>query len=340
MRTEPPPSRRLTRFGLVAVALLMLGNTGCVVYEKQTIVVAPMKGKELRMLLVYEGVRVSGPEKQDLDAAREELTGMAENNLFFGGHYMAPLELEPVLTEREKPSEDARVLRAMFKKHARLEAGEFWLNTDGRLCFSQTITVPDAPALLADANGMISAKVKADTTRQLDAIPRPQGDDLETIKLMQKASSEKGFEWIKVASGRISFTIPSTPATATFAKRYLFDVARLNEMRKEVELLSAAKNDKDRTYLRDELTKSLRLHKMIASFLSDAPLSFDQKKDRVIVSLGFGDDQPVRVVCPVDENPDIKPGQDAALIAHARTLKVPFKEGRNTEAVIADFLKK
>jgi hypothetical protein len=340
MCTDPPPSRGLARFGLVAVALLMLGNTGCVVYEKQTVVVAPMKGKELRVLLVYEGVRVSGPEKKDLDVAKEQLAGLAENKLFYGGHYMAPLEIEPFLTQRERDSEDVMALRAMFKKHARLEAREFWLNKEGRLCFSQTITVPDAPALLADANAMISAKMKADTERRLARGPQPPREDKESLNLLLKASSDKGFQWIKAEPGRISVTIPSSPAVTADAKRYFFDVYGLDEMRKEVELLSAAKNDADRASLRKELTKHVQMHKVISTFLSEAPLSLDHRKDRVIVSLGFGDGEPIRLVCPMDENPDIKPGQDAALIAHARKLKVPFKEGRDTEAVIADFLKK
>src|SRR5262249_45279498 len=95
METKSRSSRGAARFGLVAVALLTLGNTGCVVFEKQTMVVSFPKGsKEARVLMVYEGVRVGGTEPKDLENARKQLTALTQNKYFYGGHYMFPVELE------------------------------------------------------------------------------------------------------------------------------------------------------------------------------------------------------------------------------------------------------
>jgi hypothetical protein len=62
------------------------------------------------------------------------------------------------------------------------------------------------------------------------------------------------------------------------------------------------------------------------------------RKDGVVISLGLGDGEPLVVVAPSGAAGE-KRKLEEELIAHARTLKAPFKEGVTAEGLIAEFLK-
>jgi len=98
------------------------------------------------------------------------------------------------------------------------------------------------------------------------------------------------------------------------------------------------KTDPKKTVRDLALQRALDLLEGQAELLTEAPLSFDQRKDRVTISLGLGDGEPLRLAAPF-AGPVEKRKLEEELIAHAKTLKAPFKEGVTVEGLIADFLK-
>jgi hypothetical protein len=75
-----------------------------------------------------------------------------------------------------------------------------------------------------------------------------------------------------------------------------------------------------------------------ATWLSKLPLSIDQQKDRITLSLGFGEGEPIIVGLP--NEPRIRNELDKELITYARTLQVPFREGVTVDSLTKEFLKK
>src|SRR5207253_2986381 len=123
-------------------------------------------------------------------------------------------------------------------------------------------------------------------------------------------------------------------------KRQILQPEHLEELRKSLEQLPDKPTAEDTKQLRDELQDELRFHQLLGAFVSDAPLSLDHRHDRIILSAGYGDGRPIVLPGPKEEEVDKKGAQDAAIIAFAKTLKTPLKEGRTADTVIADFLKK
>ena len=72
-------------------------------------------------------------------------------------------------------------------------------------------------------------------------------------------------------------------------------------------------------------------------WLTQLPLSFELRKGRMTVSLAFGDGEPI-VVKTQDESGENR-RFEKELTAHARSLKVPFREKVAVETIIAEFLK-
>ena len=87
--SHPPPSRSVfPRLATLLLPLLLLGNTGCLVFDHQTTVIAfPPDSQEVRCLMVYEGLHVEGAKAEDLSKAKEQLARLAESGQEF---YLAP----------------------------------------------------------------------------------------------------------------------------------------------------------------------------------------------------------------------------------------------------------
>jgi hypothetical protein len=323
------------RLAGVLVALFLLTSTGCVAFEKQTIVVAfPKGGKELRALLVYERVCVQGKTPEDMEVARKELTALAANDhLFYGGHPLLRFELEKI-DPKDNESDQKKELRLFLKQYVRTRGEAFYVGKEGRLCFVQSLTIADAPKMLTELNERLSSHINTATAQMLsDAEKRPEWMDLETANLLHKASSEKSYAWLKLEPGRLSLTLPVSPEGATRVKRELFLLRDIEGLRKQLQ----GQAPKGAPHY--GVNESVQFLELVATFFSDVPFSVDHRHDRVTFSVGVGDGRPIRIPVPADPRVVENGGQDEELTKFARKLTVPFREGVTAEDVIAEFLR-
>ena len=156
------------RLAGVTVALLLLANTGCVVYERQTLVFAFPKGsKEVRALFVYEGMRVGDSGDKKLENAQKQLAALAaDDSFFYLGHWMIPIEIEKIKPV-ENESEEAKTFRRFLKANLKVRAAAAYVNKEGRLCLVQAVTIVDPPKMFAELNAMISQDVNKNTADML-----------------------------------------------------------------------------------------------------------------------------------------------------------------------------
>src|SRR5438093_1035938 len=99
-------ARRLLFAGLV------LFSAGCLDFEKETLVlkVSP-DGKKAEMLLVYEGLRVQGEDKEDLKKAKEQLETVVKTQERFYLLTNWPFVVDLVEAPNEPENEKARKAR-------------------------------------------------------------------------------------------------------------------------------------------------------------------------------------------------------------------------------------
>jgi hypothetical protein len=324
----------------VALACALLGSAGCLTFEKEALVFAfPPGGREVRGLLVYEGLAPSGAGRQDLARAKEELgKTFAAAEQFYLGSWALQASLKPGPDdgplEREK--------KALLRRHLVVGGGGFFLNEGGRLCGYQTVTVRDRGRFVADLNGLIS-RAMTDHVKGGLGDPRQRADweDEETLRLMERACAKR-FEWVRVEPGRLSLTVPATPAAAARLKREFLGADELAGLRDAASARPGKKgtDEPPREPTLAEVMAAVRSYctgrQLLIELVSDFPLSFDQRKDRITVSLGLGDGEPI-LGGSTGAGPALAAGE-ADLIAHARTLNVPFKSGVTAEKLIADFL--
>ena len=114
--------------------------------------------------------------------------------------------------------------------------------------------------------------------------------DEDTLKLLNKASSAKSYDWLKLEPGRFSLTVPMSPATAANVKRQLFMLKDIEAMRKQVE--GAAVPEGAKKY---DVRDSLMLLELVATFFSEVPFSVDHRHDHVTLAFGVGAGQPIRI---------------------------------------------
>jgi hypothetical protein len=132
------------------------------------------------------------------------------------------------------------------------------------------------------------------------ADPRRQapGWDDESLRRVRRAAGS--FHWVEAEPERVRFTRPAAPAAVRELKREFLAQRPLG-------------------------------------LLSDNPWGFDQRADRFTISLGLGGGEPIRLVEAV-ERPLPSGKAEEALIAHARTLPVPFHDKLTTEGLVDAFL--
>jgi hypothetical protein len=216
-----------------------------------------------------------------------------------GFYLTGPFVIDVVGEAKDDDNLEARAFRELMKKHLAVRKGAFFLDGDGKLCAYQTIHVRDRDALVARLNRIFDQAMKDFAVREKGNAADPDRLDDETLRLIERAG-EEGFRWLRLEPGRLSFTMP---ATATGVERIKHN--------------------------------SLKGDEGFVRWLLDNPVSFEQRRDRFTVALGVGDGEPIRYV----EKRGNPVGADADLIAHARTLKVPFKTGLTARGLIDEFLK-
>ncbi|HKI36871.1 MAG TPA: hypothetical protein VKA46_33775 [Gemmataceae bacterium] len=312
------------RLRLAVAALLFVLAAGCVEFEKQTVfVVFPKDRDEAHVLLVYEGIHVDSDKEDDLKSAKEQLSGFAGEQQFC--LWAWPFHVD--LTPDKRDADDQKKVKDLFRKHLTIKNGAFYTRADGKLCAYQHITVREVSKLVASANGMISEGLLADEQGPSMAL------DKESQAMVLRAARDK-HAWLKLEPGRLSATVPMTPASARRLKRGVLGVDDL------AEVLQALGADKPKPVApgkpREPRVVVEQLHAR-ASLWADNPWSFEQRHDRVTVSLGVGDGEPLRLELPA--RPHAATTVDAALAEHARTLKVKFRKDVTVESLIEEFAK-
>jgi hypothetical protein len=315
---------------------LLLSLSGCHLgHEQETIVVAFPPGRdEVRVLLIYQGFHAFSGSNRDLESvlrsAKHDLGGLmaSEQEFRLGGwplhFYLAP---------QERETNEQKEFREFLRDHLTIRKGGFFSDPDGRLNGYQFLEVRDARKFVARANDRISAFIAKSLSERMAKPERPEDDiDEESLELILKAAREK-HRWLDLKPGRISFTLPGTPTLFERGKREVLQLRTLENLRKELAKPEAA----DATAGTKAPRESIDRIERDAEWLSQLPLSIDLRKDRITLSLGLGDGEPIILKTPHESRE--KRLFEKELIAHARTLSVPFQEELTSESLIAEFLK-
>jgi hypothetical protein len=290
---------------LAAVVLLLLLGTGCVDFEQQAIVaVFPDNSPEVRVLLVYEGIGISGDKPIDLTKAKDQFTRFIKSGQQFCIFGNWPFHFE--LNAKDGDDADTRHFRAFLREHLMVDNGAMYRNTEGKLCGYQTVTIRDRNKFVKGVNEQVSAgfcrlieEKKTDDNSKLDDV-----FDEASIRLIHR-SAKDGFQWFVFDPGRLSFTLPATELAIRNLKREFL----LNEIK--------------------------RMENKDIELLVTTPLSFQHSRDRFTISLGVGDGEPVHVALP----PGKSLKRDTEIATLAEELKVPFRGSLETAALVNDFVK-
>jgi hypothetical protein len=317
------------------LAAFALAATGCVDFDKETMVfVFPPDSKEVRGLLIYEGLSVQGNDPDDLENAKKQLTQFVadEKEFCLGDNF----QLHFNQADEDNDDLSKKLQKQMQRKHLVIHNGAFFLNPDGKLCGYQTVTVKDRESFVRDLNAFASAGFSALATEWLaDDSKRAPSFDEETLRRLQKAAGAQ-FVWFQLEPGRVSFTAPATSATIQRVKADLLGAESVAQLRTRL-----AEPDKDANADPAKPTKAEAARRTLdflearGRLLSEAPWSFDQRADRLSIALGVGGGAPIRLAA-YTSSPG---GHREELLAHARTLKAPFKKDLTAEKLAAEFVK-
>jgi hypothetical protein len=278
---------------LLLIAVLTLANAGCLIFEKQTTVLTmDANGPGARVLLVYEGLRVGNGgygliKPEDIQQAKDMITQAVEGGKMFNLDAVGIIKLDVEPWQR-------------LQQHLRLHNHGFFLDPEGKLCFYQTIDIPNRLALVKEVNALISEQM-AEYLAEARKGPHRwlPGWDQESLRLTGQAI-EKRYRWIEVEPGRVRFTRPATPTAVQELKKHIL---------------------------------SLQMNR----YISENAWSFQQHSESVTISLGVGDGEPIRLVSSMEDRlPNGKP--ESELIAHARTLRVPFHKKAAARDLISGFI--
>jgi hypothetical protein len=338
-RAEKPHRVRLA---LTVVTALLL--TSCLPYAKETmVIVIPPDRDEAHALLVYEGLAAWGDKPQDLkDSEKAVKTYFAEKYAISLGHPMAflPLKDDP----EEKHSAEEKQLLEFFRKHVTIEKTTFFVNGEGKLCGTQTVLIRDRSKFVEGINALLSKELGKSADRALEQEKKGKHvPDIELYRALHQAASDKTYAWVRLEPGRMSLTMPGSPRLYQPAKLAFLeegaDMANFRLLRRlgtGPKPPPGAKQPPPPTP--EEIRQSLQALDRLAVSVSEAPWSLDQRRDRLTLSLGYGDGEPIRFTSPYFPR---EPGtRDAELIKYVKTLDVPFEKDGSTESAIADFLKK
>jgi hypothetical protein len=305
----------LSRYLRLAVAaLFVVLSAGCFEFEKQTVYfVFPKDRDEVHALVVYEGLRVDKDNDMTLKDAKKQLADFTGEKQFAFLGWPFIWSLDPDAGDND----DVKRVKELLRKHVTIKNGAFYTRADGKLCGYQTLIVRDASKFVAGINGHISDAVIADKDKPWDSTDRASRE------LILKAARDK-HAWVKVEPGRISADVPMSPEMAKRWRRDALGVDAFADIFKALDTPAAPR-------------PQLEQLKATLSFWADNPWSFDQRRDRVVISLGVGGGEPIRLDCPATPREATK--YDAALADYAKTLPVKFREGVTVDSLVEEFAK-
>jgi hypothetical protein len=316
---------------LLLVPLCLAGGCNKLSFDRETMVAAFPPGKdEIRFLLIYEGFHVTQDKKDNLEDAKKELDSLMTTEQEF--RYGLPF-LAFGLPHKDGESPEQRQVIETFRKHTTIRKGAFFQAGDNELNGFQAVTIRDAQKFVDRLNEHISASFARDLPAEL-AKPRKSGDefDREWGELVLKAARSQ-HQWLKIKPGRISFTLPGTQVLFERGKR---EGLKLFLQWNSQQSIAKFPQNAEKAYLAGRSDAKEEFERN-AAWLSELPLSIDQRKDRMTLSVGVGDAEPIIVRMLKERR--TQNTLDKELVATARTLKVPFRERLTVDTLIAEFVK-
>ncbi len=319
-----------------SLALLLyftLAGSGCngLNFDRQELAFSfPPNRSEIRVLLVYEGLRVRGEKAEDLKLAKEHMTELFADRQ---GFWLGDSELSFRFSLRPPPPGEDRPYQSLLCKHLTIDRVELFALPDGRLCAYQTLTVREPAKFIAGLNALLTADLARSAREELTKPATAEFPDVDraTWLLIQRACRGK-FEWLRAEPGRISLTTPASPEFSRWLKSKVLGLEDLGDLEAAARG-GKVKADEKAGPLRDLARLRTRLGN-----LADLPWSFDQRADRFTLSLGYGGGEPIRVA-PRPLPAPASSGLDKDLRAFARRLEVPFREKVEVERVVEKFLR-
>jgi hypothetical protein len=321
-----PPSLALLLFSTLA-------GSGCngLNFDRQELALSfPRDRPEVRVLLVYEGLRVRGEKAEDLKLAKEQMTELFADRQ---GFWLGDSELTFRFSLQKPPPDEDRHYQALLHKHLTIDRVELFTLPDGRLCAYQTLTVREPAKFVARLNTRLTADLARSAREELAKPAAAEHPDVDraTWRLIEEACRGK-FEWLRVEPGRISLTTPASPAFSRWLKSNVLCLEELGDLEAAIRG-GKVKVDEKAGPFRDLLRLRARLGN-----LSDMPWSLDQRADRLTLSLGYGGGEPIRVAPRPFPSPPAS-GLDKDLRAFARRLEILFRERVEVETVVEKFLR-
>jgi hypothetical protein len=330
-RTAASPGARLLKPLALLTLVTLLAGSGCskVTFDRQVTALAfAPERSEVRVLLVYEGLGVFGDKPNDLAEAKKQLVEMFEERKEFWIGPDKPLfrfSLRP-------PSDKDDPYQQLARQHVVIDRADLFTSPDGRLSGRQVLTVRDAPKFIEGLNDVLTA-VMAEHARNNLAKPPEANDvfDPESWRLVEEACGRK-HKWVRLEPGRISVTVPASPAACRRFKAEVLGLQGLETVDAAVKkgaMTPAATNG--------PFSDFARIRARLGD-LSAMPWGFEQGSDRFTVSLGYGEGKPIRLEpLPL---PLGRPDKLAtAFHVFARQLKVPFRDKVEVGTLVDEFLK-
>lgn len=290
------------RLGTLTGLLVLAFGSGCsgLTIHKQTMVATFPPGRdEVHCLLVYEGFDVFGngdePSESDLKTAKEQLKKLTTGKTFrmWPWYYIS----------LDGGQTDVQELQQLFLQHLELENGDFLTTADGTLAYWQRLKVRDAQAFVKGCNEQISVHFAAlaaeglalDRTRWTDDESKHWKNwDVATLKRVEAAARNQ-HRWLTLEPGRLCFTMPGTDHYFRSLKR--------------------------------DLLKDIQDGPGWLEFLSQTAWGLEQRPDELILSIGVGAQEPIRLV---EDNPRTKSKHQDALLDYAK--KLPVRTTKTTQA--------
>jgi hypothetical protein len=322
--------RSLSSLATLALATLSgIGCTGLDFERQERVFLFPPGQSEVKALLVYEGLRLTGSKPDDLKTAENQLTELFVNRQeFWLGDSAASFRFTLRVPDA---NQDGR-LPVLLRKHVTIDRVEFFTSKQGRLCAVQSLTVREPKQLLAAANTYLSAEL---TEKARAALANPVAQDApnfhrESWQLIAAACRGK-LEWLHLEPGRFSITIPATPRQSQQLKAELLGLKDLTGLEDRARLAAKAN-------VPFPVADKLAGICAILGDFCDMPWSLDQRPDRLVISIGYGDGLPIRM-SPRRRAPRPPGDLDKQLFAFARKLEVPLVENQDVDALVEQFMK-
>lgn len=308
----------------VTFALFLL-SCGCFDFDKQSfVVILDEKNDEAHALLIYEGIRAPNSEQRHIDDACTFFTAFFEEGKgLYVGHNLLLVEMKPILP-RKKPAPSEEKWLDTFSKHIKMTRAGYFVDGEGRLCAFQEVHIKELKKFVAGINEAISLQILETAVR---LPPVMDQDEAGSRRIIEKAAKDK-FAWVRIEQGRIRFTVLGTPATLRQTRTRLAEDLLLYAFRKV---------DQEKADAVATLKQNQPQWERLAAFLGDVPLSVEQHKDRLILSLGLGENEPIRLYSPYLGR---SKGPVEPLLEHAKKSKVEQIKNGKVEGLTEEFIKK